>query len=293
MPIYRFLFGFSGANQGWTEVHAVNSVATTAQALLGTTAAVAQARAAMLGSPFVLNGTRISIYSDGGSPPKRVARGPYLDKKIYSNAGGPAANAPAEPYPVQLQAQGFVTVPPPAGIANTENWTYLGGPPDDCVTNAGQVLPDKFNLGASFNAWKAAMLQGNFGWLGVLKIGVKCPATAITNLGSGQIEVTIKDITGLPLQTGTYNIRISGVNGGRSPVNGQFIADYNATGSTFVTREQVAFTLAQVGGEVQFYSICNQFVPYGNLVLAAQTIKHKRGRPFLSVPGRAKRRIRA
>jgi hypothetical protein len=293
MPIYRVLFGFSGANQGWTEVHAINASASSAPAVLPLTVPVAQARAAMLGSPFVLNGTRVSIYSDGGSPPKRVARGPILDKRIYSNAGGPAAGAPAEPYPVQLQAQGFVSAPAPPGITSTENWTYLGGPPDDCVTNAGQVLPDKLGLAASFNQWKAAMIQNNFGWLGVLKIGNKIPITSITNLGSGQIEYVVADSNVPPIVSGTYNVRVSGVNGGRSPANGAYIVDYDATKHSAITREQVAFALLQSGGMIQFYAQCNQFIPYANLVLAAQTIKHKRGRPFLSAPGRARRRIRA
>lgn len=297
MAVFRVTFGFAGANTGWTETHACNPPGSllTAQAVLPFTKAVAQARVQMLGAPFVLNGTRISVYSDGALPAHRVTpRNVFLDKTIYScSLNAPAAPPPSEPSPVQLQAQGFAALTGPAQYTGNENWTYLGGPFDACVTNAGQVLPAELQLNASFNTWKAAMLAGGFGWLAVYQIGTPLPITGVANSELGQLIFTVND-AGTPMVNGTvYNIRVSRINNGRSPANGPFVATYNATAHTLTTQEQVAFTNMQVGGQVQAYSRTLGFAPYGNLVLALQTIKHKRGKPFLSPPGRARRRVRA
>jgi hypothetical protein len=296
MPVYRVTYGFAGANQGWTETHAMSQSVTTALAALPFTVAVAQARVAMLGSPFVLNGTRISIYSDGGVPPNRIRiRNVILDKKIYAyNAAVGTVAPPSEPTPVQLQAQGFAAGTAPANYQGNENWCYLGGPFDDCVTNAGQVLPDKINLQNAFNTWKAAMIAANMGWLAVTKVGPQLPITTITNNANAQLVFLVGGDTVPPLVDGTvYNIRAAGINFGHSPANGAFVATYNATTHTFTTSEQVAIKLMQSGGYVQPYVRTLTFVPYGNLVLALQTIKHKRGKPFLSLPGRARKRTRA
>lgn len=295
MAIWRVTFGFAGANQGWTETHAMNQSVTSAIAALAFTQPVAAARVQMLGAPFVLNGTRVSIYSDNGTPPVRpTVRNVFLDKTLYAfNSGILLDLPPSEPTSVQLQAQGIAGAAAPPNYLGNENWTYLGGPFDDCVSNAGQVFPDKLNLQGSFNNWKAAMIANNFGWLAVTKVGPQCPIVSVANTAGAQLLFTVSG-DAPPLANGvTYAIRVAGSNFGRSPVNGAFVATYNATAHTFTTKEQVAVALMQSGGYVQPYQRALTFVPYGNLVLAQQVIKHKRGKPFLSQPGRAKKRTRA
>lgn len=297
MSIFRVTFGFAGANTGWTETHSMSVTGTNvpASTVLATLVPVQQARAAMLGTPFVMNGTRISYYGEPGPPPTRgAARNVFLDKTIYSSVVPPAVGLPSEPSPVQLQAQGFASpTSAPTGYAGNENWTYLGAPFDVSVTNAGQVIPANGNLGNLFAPWAAAVKTANLGWLAVTKIGQQQPITGIAITEGAQLAIAIT-VTGAPgfVVGQIYNIRVAGVNKGRSPCNGQFVATYTAAG-VFTTSEQVAFSLMQTGGYVQAYSRVLTHVPYGNLVLALQTIKHKRGKPFLSPPGRQRKRIRA
>ena len=294
MPIYRITFGFAGSNLGWTETHAISSQVTTPLAVLPSLVPIQTARVAMLGYPFVMNGTRISAYSDGGATPLRVPRQAYLDKTIYQNPGNAPGVNPSEPSPVQLEANGTAALTAPNAYQGNENTTYLGGPFDDCVTNAGQVLPAVKNLANSFNAWKAALIAANIGWLAVTKVGPPLVIVSVSNLGSGQLEWIVAGDSVPPLtDKAFYNLRVSGVNSGRAVTNGAFVAQYAAASHSFTSKELVAFTVPQIGGQLQPYSRVNTFVPYGNLTLGLQTIKHKRGRPFLSAPGRARKRIRA
>lgn len=295
MPVFRVTFGFAGGNTGWTETHSIQQSVTQAIGLLPITQGVARLRASMLGSPFVINGTRISIYSDGGAPPVRSPiRSVFLDKTIFSYAPTPTSPwPPSEPSPVQLQAQGFASIIAPAAYQGNENWTYLGGPFDDCVTNAGQVLPENLGLAGNFNSWKQLLTASGFGWLAVTKVGPQLPITTMVNTIGGQLQFTTPAGAAPLVDGGVYNIRVAGVNAGRSPVNGAFVATWTAATHTWTTREQVAFVLAQEGGYVQPYARVLTHVPYGNLVLSPSTIKHKRGKPFLSPPGRARKRIRA
>lgn len=247
----------------------------------------------MLGAPFVLNGVRISAYSDGGSPPSRVPRQVFLDKTIYSYQGPNLVNNGAEPAVVALQASGYAGATAPAAYQGNENTTYLGAPLDVCVDNAGQVFPANGGLNGAFNAWKQAMLAANMGWLAVTKIGNPIPLFSVTQLDGGNVEYGTGLLTNPPFASGTtYNVRVSGINGGRSPLNGPQVATLS-TLNTFTTKEQIAFAVAQVGGQIQAYARTLTFVPYFDIVLQLQSIKHKRGRPFLSEPGRARKRIRA
>jgi len=293
MPVYRITFGFAGANTGWTETHSMQHDSTIPGNLLPLLKPIQQARVLMLGWPFVCNGVRISTYSDGGSPPRRLPRSVYLDKTVYSNQDGGPLSSPAEPAVVALQAQGFAGATAPVAYQGNQNWTYLGAPCDDCVTQAGVVLPAKLGLAAAFNQWKAAMIAANMGWLAVTKMGNKLPLSTFTNLGSGQVEYVTTGADATILTAGsTYNIRVSGVNKGRSPLNGAQVATMQPL-NTWTTSEQIAFALNQVGGGLQPYSRVLTHVPYFNLVLALQTIEHERGKPFLSRRGRRPNRVRA
>lgn len=293
MPVYRITFGFAGGNTGWTETHACFQQVTTPAQVLPSLVPIQQARANMLGAPFVLNGVRISTYSDGGTPPNRLPRQVFLDKTQYAYKGPNIVNNGAEPAVVALQANGFAGINAPAAYQGNENQTFLGAPLDVCVDNAGVVFPANGGLNGAFTNWKAAMLAANMGWLAVTKIGAPIPIQGITQLASGQVEYVTATQTNPPFANGNvYNLRVSGVNGGRSPLNGPQIGTLT-TLDTFTTKEQIAFATAQTGGQIQAYSRVLTFVPYFNLVLQLLSVKHKRGRPFLSEPGRARKRIRA
>ncbi len=136
------------------------------------------------------------------------------------------------------------------------------------------------------------MLNANMGWLAVTRLGNPLPITTAIQQANGQVEFTVTGDLVPPLAIpGRYNARVSQVNGGRSPLNRALVVDY-VNAHTFVTRERIGFNSPETTGQLQPYSRVLTFVPYVNLVLALQTAKHKRGKPFLSEPGRAKKEVR-
>jgi hypothetical protein len=292
VPIYRVTYGFSGNGVGWTENFMLSSQQTNARAVAGTLTQVKEARRDFLAFPFRLMGCRVSAYSDGGSPATRANRSVWLDKDALPTKVNIAANA-AEPNSVQYQVLGTApSVGIPVQFQGNKNYTYLGGPADVCVTNAGQVLPAANNLGALFQIWKQQMLLTGHGW----GASVKSPTLNVTGVVQNT-DATLTfttapaDLTKFTVGK-TYPIRTKRFNLGRSPLNGAFNATL-ATATTWTTAEQVAFALAQAGGKLTPYANVLQFVPYADLTLEPVVVKHKRGKPWLSEPGRAKARVRA
>lgn len=295
MALFRVTFGFAGSNTGWTESHMYNnnSIATPS-GVFQAAKDVATQRVLMLGYPFAINGIRISTYSfDGVTRSRRTVQ--LFKGNLSNQAFSPTAGA-SEPAVVALQASCYAAATAPPLFTGNTKTVFLGAPPIQCLLFAGAgpgngaVNQAVLNLGANFQLWKQSLLGGSWGWLAVTAIGGPLALTTITQTAGGQLGFTVGNNT---LVDGTvYNIRVSGVNQGRSPCNGQFVAVYNATTKTLTTKEIVAFATMQTGGQVQPYNRFLTFVPYGDMILQNFTIKHKRGRPFLSEPGRARKRIR-
>lgn len=292
MPIFRVSFGINGPGIGWAETHAFSIAQNTALGCVPLLAGVARARAAFLARDYAVVGMRISIYSDGGAPPSRLARNTWPDKTKYGNGGRTQAWA-GEPRPVALQAIGIASaVGTPDKFLGNKNTTFLGGPTDTMVTDAGTVVPEANNLQPLFDAWKAAMIQAGAGWLNVVPLLKNDIATIIQN-DDATVTFTVVPPADASLVIGkTYPIRVSRINGGRSPLNRALNAKYTAA-NTFKTIEQIAFALDQANGVLVPYQNVNGFIPYGNIVLGAVTVEHKRGKPFFSEPGRARKEIRA
>jgi hypothetical protein len=198
----------------------------------------------------------------------------------------------AEPANVALLVRGNTTAAAaPAGFETNTNQTFLGAPPDDAVNNAGVVDTGKANLLANYTQWTTAMLAGQFGWLASATIANQDIATISQN-ADGTVELVMKAALPGTMTIGqTYLGRIRRVNGGVSPLNGQVIVRYTAA-LTLNTQEIIGLALAQTNGSVRVYRQVDPFVPYTAFNLELITAKHKRGRPFGSKPGRARKRIR-
>lgn len=292
MPIFRLTIGFAGNNVGWTETHLLTSQFTNPQQLVQTVRPVLQARAAMLANPFQVNGLRISSFSDGANRPARLPRQPWLDKSVFG-PGGTSKSWASEPNSVQYQAIG-ITNPNfnPQFLAGNKNYTYLGGPADVTVTDDGTVQFAQNNIQALFNTWASALVTANIGWGGSLR-GTPLKVTAVVQNPDATVTFTTApvDLTMFPLG-GPYPVRVRRMNNGRSPLNGQLVCQL-VSATTWTTVEQVAFALAQTNGQLTPYWPTPIFIPYFGLTLASQVVKHKRGRPFLSEPGRQPKRVRA
>lgn len=286
--IYRITFGFAGMGTGWTESHAMLNASNNPRDLLPTLVDIAQKRAQMLGREFAITGIRVSRYAtDAGVR----ARGVILLKQRFVNSVTSSAAA-AEPAVVAYQVRGYAepSILNPQFDANT-NQTFLGGPLDITVDNAGVVDQGKGNLGASFAAWRTAMLNTTIGWLASQTI-VDGAIQDITQATNGQVELQMLGADIAALEIGqSYNARIRRVNQGRSPLNGALIVK-KTDATTLETQEIIGIPTPQTLGNIRVYKKVQPFVDYGELILSDQTVKHQRGLPFGFVRGRQPKRIR-
>lgn len=286
--IYRITFGFSGMGKGWAETHAMISPANNPQELMPTLTDLAFKRAQMLGREFTIVGIRASRYATEAGERRR---GSFLKKTNIKNSGGTQAFA-AEPAEVAFIVRGSAepSILNPAFDANT-NQSFLGGPLDVCVDNAGVVDRGKGGLDAAFQSWRSTMVSIQIGWLANQTI-LDTDLVTIAQNPNGTVVLTTSAATLPTLTNGQlYKARIRGVNNGVSALNGEVIVragiDKNLT-----TKQVIGIPTAQTGGAIRIYKQVQPFVDYGDLTLNDVVGKHQRGRPFGSTPGRAKRRIR-
>lgn len=287
--IYRVTFGFSGGSVGWSETHACLNPDNDPGGLVPQMRDIASKRAQMLGSEFSIVAIRIARYATEAGA--RI-RGVKLVNETFSNSHKGETGWGAEPAQVALMVRGDskASVLNPAFDAN-ENQTFLGGPIDDCVDQGGNVFPGRRNLGSAFASWRSAMINASMGWLASQTI-VDTPITEISQNVNGTVQITtVAGLVPTLIPGQTYRARIRRVNGGVSPLNGEIILTC-VDNDTLVSYEVIGLALAQVGGRVRIYKQIAPFVGYGDLILADRAGNHKRGRPFGSKPGRARKRIR-
>jgi hypothetical protein len=286
--IYNVTFGYSGQGIGWGETHAMLSANDDPSSLLPTLTDIANKRVQFLGREFAIVVIRAARYATdagvrtrGVTPPRRV----NITNSVRT------AVAAAEPGNVCLNVVGSAlpSIVNPQFNANV-NRTFCGAPPDDAVNNAGVVDPGKAGLGAAFASWRSAMIQGGLGWLASQTI-YQHDIVSIVGNDNGTVTFTFPDFTPT-LTVGTlYRCRVKGVNNRRSPLNGELVVRA-ATATTLVTQEIIGLALDQVGGSMRVYKAVSPFIGYGDLTLSLQAGTHKRGRPFGSLPGRARARVR-
>lgn len=286
--IYRIVFGFAGNGQGWAETHAMLNASNNPRDLMPTLSDIATKRAQFLGREFVINAIRASRYAtDAG---QRV-RGSFILKQNFQSSIQ-TNSAAAEPTDVAYICRGSAepSVLLPQFDANT-NQTFLGGPWDSCVDNAGVVNTGAGGLLAAFQGWRSVMLGTTIGWL-ANQILLDVPITGIVQNPNGTVRLsTTTPLLGTLVQGQNYKVRIRQVNQGVSPLNGAAIVNVVDT-FTMDTREVIGIPTSQTGGAIKIYKQVQPFVDYGDLTLNGTVGNHKRGRPFGSTPGRAKRRIR-
>lgn len=286
--IYRVTFGFSGMGTGWAETHACLSGLNSPRDLGPTMNDIAAKRVQMLGREFSIVAVRIARYATDAGVRQR---GVYLSKTLFTNSVT-TASAAAEPASVALLIRGsaLISLINPQFNAN-QNQTFLGAPLDVCVDNAGVVYAGKGGLGAAFASWRSAMIAANMGWL-VSDTIVDAGTSNWLQNPNGTVSFKVDVANFPPLVIGQwYKARVRGVNGGASPLNSEVIVQAGAEG-TLTTREVIGLGLAQAGGFIRVYRQVSPFVSYGDLQLGELVGKHKRGRPFGSSPGRARKRIR-
>lgn len=286
--IYRIVFGFSGAGVGWAETHAMLNASNNPRDLMPTLTDIANKRAQMLGREFAIVGIRASRYAtDAG----QRARGSFLLKTQIRNSVT-AQIAAAEPADVALIVRGSpeVTQTPTIFDANT-NQTFLGAPLDVSVDNAGAVDRGKGGLDSAFLSWRAVMLNTTIGWLANDTI-LQCTIITTAQNANGTVTFTVAENLSPATTSGlSYVCRVRAVNQGVSPLNGQLIVKSDGL-HALTTRQVVGIPTPQTGGFLRLYRPVQPFIDYGDLTLNQTVGNHKKGRPFGSTPGRARKRVR-
>lgn len=286
--IFRITFGFEGNGQGWAETHAFLNADPDPKTHYPTMYDIAVKRAMLLGIEYRVNAIRISRYAtDAGVR----ARGSFI-KKVSLRTTLALQNIGAEPADVAIIVRGDATPAPQAPQFNAnQNQTFLGAPLDVNVDNGGQVIPANANFINNFAAWKSVMLGTTMGWLAsdtILNIDI----SGITQNTNGTVRLsTLTPLLTTLTQGAIYKARIRQVNEGRSPLNGEVLVRVVDT-FTMDTRQIIGIPTAQVNGSIRIYRQVQPFIDYGDLEWNAKVGNHKRGRPFGSTPGRARKRIR-
>ena len=286
--LFRITFGFEGKGQGWAETHAFLNALPDPKTHFPTMFDIAVKRAQLLGIEYRINAIRISRYAtDAGVR----ARGSFV-RKVDLRTTLSLQNIGAEPADVAIIVRGDAdqTGPNPEFNAN-QNQTFLGAPLDVNVDNGGNVIPANANFVNNFAAWKSVMLNTTMGWLASKTIS-NIDISTITQNANGTVRLSTETSLLLTLTQGAiYKARIRQVNQGRSPLNGEVLVRIVDT-HTMDTRQVIGIPTTQTGGSMRIYQQVQPFVDYGDLNWNATVGNHKRGRPFGSTPGRARKRIR-
>lgn len=287
MPVYRTTLFFAGRAEGWSESHMLSTNLLNPIDCFAIMNVLAQKRADLLGLPYTVIGFRVSAYLDALNGP-RSARAVKSSKQTFvqSNQSG---TGDAEPGPVCLNMVGDTTP------GKQTNLTQLGAPSDAAVQLGGAVVLGAGNLQNNFNALKAFLITPQvgsvFGWGLSQSPAISPLIQGIVANVNGTVQFTMPAATfvapfGTPLP-----VRISRVNQGTSPLNGQLtIIPLNAT--TANTVEVIGLARDQIGGQMRIYNPIRPFTPYAALNLQGLVGNHKRGRPFGSPRGRAPKRVR-
>jgi hypothetical protein len=286
--IYRIVFGFRGNGQGWAETHAFLNSAPNPKDVMPTMADIATKRVQMLGREFEINAIRVSRYALDANT---RARGSFVLKQSFRNSVT-TVSAAAEPADVALIVRGSAEPSQvnPQFDAN-QNQTFLGAPLDICVDNAGVVDTGRGGLAAAFASWRSAMLSTSMGWLANSQLA-DVDISAVQQNTNGTVRLTTTADLLLTLNQGQlYKARIRRVNAGVSPLNGEVIVRIVDT-HTMDTQQVIGLALEQTGGSMRIYKQIQPFIDYGDISLNGNVGNHKRGRPFGSTPGRARKRIR-
>jgi hypothetical protein len=288
--IYRLTFGFGGAGQGWSETHSMQSAITDPRVLLPVLSDLAQKRANFLGAPFAVTHVRLAKFYDetiGSS-----AKGSVLLKQNYTSQS-PNTTGDAEPASVAIIVRGVpdLTNPALADFAGHQNTTWLGGPPDAAISQAGIVNQGAAGLGAALATYWNQMIAANTGWLAQARVDDIKIASSSQN-ADGTVEILLqRDPVPPAILFRPIIVRVRRVNNGRSPINGPLLGWFNLH-NTFQTQDVIGIPTTQVGGMLRTYDQFPTHLPYGGYLVEGFTGEHKRGRPFGTPRGRQTPRAR-
>ena len=169
--------------------------------------------------------------------------------------------------------------------------TLLGGIPDGVAKNGFVYNPAAAGFNANLQSYATQLQALAVGWLNWAHVGPKIQITGYEVSASGFVTfgTAMGALLGI-VYRGPQVVRISGLNGGKSTLNGEILVQV-VDNQTFVSVKPIAALAFTGPGKVLFYT---QPLPF---VAAAQIgnpscAEHKRGNRSWQSPGRRRARVR-
>lgn len=272
MPFFKVTFFFRANQRGWTESWWREDANTDLKHIVQVGSTIAELRAQFLGNGaeiFAIRASNEDVKNDSFllyevfKPPENTIDLADLDIAILSRAHNP----------------------------DHTRWknTFLRGFWDSIEVQGGKFI-GKGNAAftKAFDAWATALADRFWAWKGRTK-GAEADITGYTVENTGQVTVTVAANLFAGVAVGSFiTVRIRGVNGGKSKLNGsQIVQVVSATQAR--TQKPLAVFPWVFGGIVQRGS--TGFVDIVG-VQAQRIVPRKSGAPLLDTPGRLKARAR-
>lgn len=279
MALYRVSVLFEGRGHGWAETLVFDRTNTSPGAVAASLVGLLNARAQLLGREYRIIGARVAkIRDDAGLPVKRnvflIQQEFKPSNQLVANAGGPPDDC--------------VLVRGTTADGNRSKPIFLGGIPDDIILNGGALDLAAVNWGANFATWNNEMVTRQAGWLGLVAKGERFITSYTVNptgINLFTVNAAVFDGTNAGVN---QTVRIRQLNGGNSVFNRSLLV-YPVSTTQFQNVRPMAAVDFISQGIVTVFTLPSTFfiaAAWG----AVKYASHKRGRPLLVSPGRARRR---
>jgi hypothetical protein len=279
MAIHKVTFVFDGRQCGWSESHWLNSIDASHEITMDAAKKLAAKRAALLGVECFIKAIRVSTEGTGPDAMLRYVR--YRPKFIES-ANGDLVGEKAAQKDVALQIR-------MENAAHTQHkLVFLRGIWDAVESDQGEYI-DNDEWRPVIDAYRKLLLSGPWGWFG---------STGRTKVKLSNVQRGINTDSAVfsfaanlfpdGLAGKRVKIRISGVNGGQSNLNGVHVVSVTDR-MTCSTEFPLAVSNRVENGWGSYNTY--DFIQYASFD-DQKIVTRETGAPLLESPGRRPRKAR-
>lgn len=288
MPALKLDLIFEARGRGWRETYYGDFPVTNFEEMVPIAKKLAAARIAMAASPVQIKAFAVSDPLTPGRQGQTFNFAPRYSAPTWP--GNDGATDPSTAVNVDFQRAG----------SNKARRIQLRGCPDGIINDFGELTGTLFGAWSQpYEAWRLIMLgQGqppnvNYGWFARLPVANVDPSEVSYAYAVGATVPTLTFEAGFfPLGDQKKNryIRIKGLNGGTSSLNGEAVV-YVLTDATAKTTKPIALGPMTTTGLATRYAALPTFFPCVN-VRISKAGRRAPGAPLGYTPGRRRARRR-
>ena len=290
MAAWKLDLHFQALKQGWTETYYADFGVATFDQVATVATKLATLRVALSANPVVLLSYSLSDPLTEGQQGETFDYKPPAAAPVVANGAGDPATS------VNILFRN-----------STEKRTrriFMRGVPDDVVNEFGQIGSVAFGVWeGKFNLLRDYLLGIVNGQAGGIVFGWLARKRVTGPTGNSVVGYEYPPDTQIPLFTADTSdffaaddvgkkryVRVSGLNGGQSVLNGDQVIRVITRTSFQLLKPKAAFTQT-APGVVQRYQTVPEFIPATSIVVKRAGTRRP-GAPFLQQPGRSKARPR-